>query len=89
MTDTEIYTKGEPVPYGLYELSQARDERRDKRHWIVHIIAFILIFASNALWLWAWTQYDYSSETIAASQDGEGINIVGGGDVRYGTDGYD
>lgn len=43
------------VPYLVYEATQARHERTIKRVVIALIIAIILIFVSNAIWLWAWT----------------------------------
>ena len=48
-----------------------------KRGWIALIVAVCLLFASNAAWIYAWMQYDYSSEEIVYQQDGEGTNIIG------------
>lgn len=70
------------------ETMMAREERHIKRLVIVLAITIIMLFASNAAWLYAWMQYDYSSEEITAEQDGAGINIVGGDSVRYGADSY-
>jgi len=47
------------VPYIVYESAQIRMERTNKRLLIALILAIILIFASNAVWLYAWMQYDY------------------------------
>ena len=41
------------------------------------IVCICLLFASNAAWLYAWCQYDYSSEETIYQQDGEGTNIIG------------
>jgi hypothetical protein len=53
----------------------------------------ILLVVTNAMWLVAWNQYDYvdtdDSYSIEAQQDGEGINIVGGGDIDYGANSID
>lgn len=68
------------------ETMMAREERHIKRLVIVLAITVVMLFASNAAWLYAWMQYDYSSEEIAAEQDGAGINIVGGDDVNYGSE---
>ena len=65
------------VPYIVYESALARSERHLKRLVIALVIAIVLIFASNAAWLWAWVQYDYSGEETVYTQDGEGINIIG------------
>ena len=67
----------ESVPYIVHESSMARMERQIKRGWIALIVAVCLLFASNAVWLYAWMQYDYSSEEIVYQQDGEGTNIIG------------
>jgi len=41
------------------------------------------------MWLIAWNQYDYVDDyEIEASQDGEGVNIVGGGNIEYGAESY-
>lgn len=67
------------IPYIAYESELARSERHIKRLLIALVISVIAIFASNALWLVAWCQYDYSSEQVETTytQDGEGINIIG------------
>lgn len=67
------------VPYVVYESAQVRSERHIKRLIIALVIAIILIFASNVAWLYAWCQYDYTSEEITYSQDGEGMNTINTG----------
>lgn len=74
------------VPYIVHESSMARMERQIKRMFIAVLVAVIALFASNAAWLYAWCQYDYVSESFEAQQDGDGVNIIGGGDVNYGTE---
>ena len=76
-----------PVPYIAHEAAMARNERSIKRIVIALIVAVALIFASNALWLWAWTSYDYSGEETVVTQDGEGLNIYGDRNITdSGTD---
>ena len=73
-------TKKISVPYMVHEGAMARAERHIKRLWIAIIVAVSLIFASNALWLWAWMQYDYTStyeEIIVDSADGGNANYIG------------
>jgi len=78
------------VPYIVYEGEQARHERTVKRLVAIIIIAIALVFASNAIWLYAWMQYDYVSEEITYQQDGRGINIIGNeNEVKHGTEGDD
>jgi len=80
-----------PVPYIVYDEEQARNERNVKRLVIALIISICLIFASNLVWLYAWMQYDYTSEEITHTVDvdaKEGIaNYIGNnGDIVNGAD---
>ena len=78
----------ESVPYIVHESSMARMERQVKRGWIALIVAVALLFASNVLWLYAWMQYDYSSEETIVdvnSDDGGNANYIGNdGDIVNG-----
>ena len=78
----------ESVPYIVHESSMARMERQVKRSWIALIVAVCLLFASNAAWLYAWMQYDYSSEETIVdvnSDDGGNANYIGNdGDIVNG-----
>ena len=65
------------IPFAAYEAGEVRHERRERRLWIALIVAIVFIFASNATWLYAWTQYDYVSEETVYTQDGQGTNIIG------------
>ena len=78
----------ENVPYIVHEAAMARNERNVKRMIVALIAAIALLFASNALWLLAWTSYDYSSEeVIIDSQDGGNANYIGNdGDIVNGED---
>ena len=70
------------VPYIVYESAQAKNERTIKRIVIALIIAIAFIFISNALWLYAWMQYDYIGveDTITYSQDGSRFNNINTGE---------
>lgn len=71
------------IPYIVYEGAQAKNERTVKRLIVALVISILLIFVSNLAWLYAWTQYDYTSgettTTTSYTQDGEGTNIIGDG----------
>lgn len=77
------------VPYIVHESTVARQERHIKRLWIALIVAVAMIFASNAIWLYAWMQYDYSGEEIIVEQDatdGGNANYIGDdGDINNGV----
>lgn len=81
------------IPYYAHEGMMARNERTIKRLIVSLIIAVILIFASNALWLYAWMQYDYagtettsSKEVQVDAKDGIANYIGNDGDITNGTD---
>jgi len=65
------------VPYIAHEAEVARLERTIKRLTQIIIICLVVIFASNALWLYFWNQYEYVGEETSVTQDGLGVNIVG------------
>ncbi len=84
----EEKNKIEPVPYIVYEGTQARNERTIKRLIIALALAISLMFLSNALWLNAWLSYDYTDETETITVDSEGdgnANYIGqDGDISNG-----
>lgn len=61
------------------EVVCTRLDKINHRLVIVLILAIILLFGSNAAWLYAWMQYDYESDTTTTTytQDGQGTNIIG------------
>ena len=74
----------ENVPYIVHEAAMARNERNVKRMVVALVAAIALLFASNALWLWAWMQYDYESYE-AITDNGGDANIIGNdGDIYNG-----
>lgn len=73
------------IPFVAHESEMSRLEKITKRQWIALIVAIIMIFISNAIWIYAWEQYDYESYEIAADGDsnanyiGKDGNIYNGG----------
>lgn len=55
------------IPFIAHESSMTRMERIIKRLVVALIISILLMFASNALWLYAWMQYDYSSDATTTT----------------------
>lgn len=76
------------VPYVVHESTVARMERIIKRQWIALIVAICMIVGCNALWLYAWMQYDYSSEEIIVDAEDNGdANYIGqDGNIYNGED---
>lgn len=68
------------VPYIVYEGTIARFERTIRRLIIVLAATILLLFASNALWIYEWNQYDYEDVTVD-SQDGGNANYIGASGV--------
>lgn len=91
-----------PIPYFAHEemitrLAFAhegdmdRADRTNKRLLIALVLTIVLMFASNAIWLYEWMQYDYVTEdecsTTMYEQDGSGTNIMGNhNEVNNGTE---
>ena len=77
------------IPYIAYESMLAKEDTQQRR--MVYIIIFLiaLLVVTNVIWLVAWNQYDYVDvETeISAEQSGGNVNIVGAGNIDYGTEG--
>lgn len=64
-----------------HEGEVSRLEKHNRRLWIALIISVIIIAGFGA--------YEMTMEEVVVTenaQDGEGINIIGGGDVNYGSD---
>ena len=79
------------VPYIVFESAEARADRRNKRLVIALVITIILLFLSNAIWVYEWMFYDYvSTETIIEATDGmanyHSDNNRCIGDTYYGED---
>lgn len=82
------------VPYIVYEGAQARHERTIKRMVIIIIILISMLFANNAIWLYAWMQYDYVDgevQQVEFDSGDRGINNFIGNDLNgelknYGED---
>ena len=83
-TCKKVQNAPESVPYIVHEASMARMERQIKRLCIAVIVAVCMLFASNAGWLLACTNYDYASYE-AITDDGGDANIIGNdGDIYNG-----
>ena len=53
-TCKKVQNAPENVPYIVHEASMARMERQIKRLWIAVIVAVCLLFASSAIFAYAW-----------------------------------
>ena len=75
------------IPYIAFESVLARMDRNIKRLVIALIVCIVIVFASNAIWLYAWMQYDYSGSDVSVdSKDGIANYIGGSGGIINGKD---
>ena len=74
------------MPIAQHEKDQNRLMKIIK--WLVAVIALliVLLVGSNVGWLIYERQFE-TVETVIEAEQGDGINIVGGGDVNYGSEG--
>lgn len=68
------------------DIVKAYAERSNRRLFIIWIVTFIMLVATNAFWIWRDSQFVDESWTYEAEQttDGGGSNTFIGGDM-YGT----
>ena len=79
----EHITDDNRVPFIVYEGTIARFERTIRRLIILVGITILLLFASNAIWIYEWNQYDYEdvSDVSIDNQDGGNANYIGASGV--------
>ena len=75
---------------GAWERHEERNKKLINKLIAVILVLVVLLVSSNVAWL----IYESSFETVETveeayieAEQGEGTNIVGGGDVSYGTNG--
>ena len=68
----------------IHDANASTLERTIKRQWITIILLILLLFGSYIGFIYYESQFTTEeTTTIDTTQDGSGINIVGGGDVNY------
>lgn len=75
------------VPYVVHESAMARNERHNKRLWIVILVLIGALIASNLAWIIYQSQFGVVEESMIVEQEnGEGDNnyIGNDGDIIYG-----
>ena len=78
------------VPLVVYEKEMTRYERVIKKLWILIILLIVLLVGTNISWLIYNSQFEtVETTTIEAEQNGDGTNVVGGGDIIYGAESQD
>lgn len=69
------------IPYIVFESVQTKNDILVRRLVKALVLAIILLFISNAAWLYAWCQYDYTGTETTYTQYGKGVNIIGDSNV--------
>lgn len=77
------------IPYFVHQDDMNKLDQSHKRveKWLIGfaVALFVALVGTNAYWIW----YEQSYQDVVVtenSQDGEGINIMSGGDVSYGAE---
>ena len=68
------------VPYIVHDDAMVRNERLVRRLVYIIIAIALMLFATNAMWLYVWNSYDVCSY----EQDGEGYNNINTGVLTQG-----
>lgn len=82
-TANEKVEKPATIPYIVYESELSRANKREKRHWIAHIVLIVIMFILMMNFLaYDTISYDYA-------QDGNGLNNINTGEqggLAYGAE---
>lgn len=79
---------GATVTFAAFESMKTTMERTIKRLWILAIVLVILLFASNAAWIYYESQWEVYETSVEAEQytDSGGSNYAVAGDMYGKTD---
>lgn len=82
-TCKEKQKQAEPVSYLAFESMKATMERTIKRLWVLILVLVILLFGTNAAWIYYESQWEVFETSVEAEQytDGGGSNYAVGGDI--------
>lgn len=74
------------IPYFVHEGMIVRWERNFKIVLAMLIGTILLLFATNMVWIYYWSQFDISNEEVRVDSDGGGdANYIGrDGEINYG-----
>ena len=72
-----------------FAMAMLKSYHKQATRWYITALVILSMWLATIFgFVWYLNQYDFSSETVTveAEQDGNGTNIVGGGDVDYGAE---
>lgn len=74
-------SKNRNVPYIVYESMLEKEDRQQRRMVVIIVLLIVLLVASNLVWVYEWTQYDYvdteTEEIELDADDGGNANYIG------------
>lgn len=74
----------------IYEGAAVRQNADNIRLFILNLILVLALILTNGAWFYYESQFKVvETTTIEATQDGTGLNILGGGDISYGSESND
>lgn len=72
------------IPYVVHESDMARQERTIKKLWILCIVMFLSLIATNAGWIYYESQWEdvvtTTTQEVEQDAEGDGSNTFVGGD---------
>jgi hypothetical protein len=87
-TCKEHHKQAEPVSYIAFESMKATLERTIRRLWILALVLIVLLFGTNAAWIYyesQWEVVETYQEVEQQIDTGVGDAVVAGiGDIHYG-----
>ena len=72
-----------------FAMAMLKSYHKQATRWYITALVILSMWLATIFgFVWYLNQYDFSSETVTveAEQDGNGTNIVSGGDVDYGAE---
>ena len=82
-TCKDKHAKADPVPFAAYETAVDSMRYTIKRLWVLAILLALMLFGSNAAWIYYESQWEVveTTETYEATTDGGGTAIANGSGI--------
>lgn len=86
--DCKASKSPETMPYVAHEAAMARNERKEKRMWIIILVLIFSLIGTNAGWLYCESQFeDVTTTTTYESDSSDGGIAVANGDGSVNVNG--
>jgi len=75
----EATNKTKMIPFIVYESMLDKEDRQQRRMVIAIVLLVVLLFGSNAVWLYHWSRHFYVDDAyVETDNDGGNANIDNG-----------